>query len=95
MTGYQKKNNSVIIRQGKECGVVILDRTKYIEKGFLMLATKGFSKLNYDPTSKLESKVQRTLRKIKSKLPENVYIKLYPTGSSPGKLYGNVKVRKL
>ena len=32
------------------------------------------------PTSKLESKVQRILRKIKSKLPENICNKLYPTG---------------
>ena len=59
-----------------------------------MLATKQFSKLDYDPTSKLESKVQRTLRKIKSKLPEKVYEKLYPTGPCPGKFYGNAKVHK-
>ena len=36
-----------------------------------------------------------TLRKIKSKLPENIYKKLYPTGSYPGKLYRNTKVHKL
>ena len=60
-----------------------------------MLATKQFSKLDYDPTSKLESRVQRTLRKIKSKLPENVYKKLQPTGSCSGKFYGNAKVHKL
>ena len=60
-----------------------------------MVATKKFSKLEYDPTSKLESKVQRTLRKIKSKLPENVYKKLYPTGSYSGRFYGNAKVHKL
>ena len=57
-----------------------------------MLAAKQFSKLDYDPTSKLESKVQQTLKKIKSKLPENVYKKLYPGGSYPGKLYENSKV---
>ena len=66
----------IIIKQDKEWGVVILDRTKYIDKCLSMLATKQFSKLDYDPTSKLESRVQRTLRKIKSKLPENVYKKL-------------------
>ena len=52
-------------------------------------------KLDHDPTSKLESKVQRTLLKIKSKLPESIYKKLYPTGSAPGKFYGNAKIRKL
>ena len=41
-----------------------------------MLAKKQFSKLDYDPTSKLESKVQRTLRKIKSKLPK-MFIKSF------------------
>ena len=60
-----------------------------------MLAIKQFSKLDYDPTSKLESKVQHLLRKIKSELPENVYKKLYLTGSYPGKLNGNAKVHKL
>ena len=35
------------------------------------------------------------MRKIKSKLHENVYKKLYPTGSYPGKFYGNAKVHKL
>ena len=73
-----KNNNIVIIKQDKGCGVVILDRTNYI-----------------DPTSILESKLQRTLRKIKSKLPENVYKKLYSTGSYPSKFHGNAKVHKL
>ena len=64
-----------------------------------MLATIQFSKLDYGPTSKLESKVQRTLTQIKSKLPENVlknYLKkLYPTEYYLGKLYRNAKVHKL
>ena len=60
-----------------------------------MLGTKEFAKLDNVPTSKLESKIQRTLRKIKSKLPEKVCRKLYPTGSCPGKFYGNAKVHKL
>ena len=90
-----KNNNIIIIKQDKGRGVVILDRTEYIDKCLPMLATKQFSKLEYDSTSKLESKVQRTLRKIKSELPEKVYKKLYPTGSCPGKFYGNAKVHKL
>ena len=42
-----------------------------------MAATWQFSKLHYNPTSKLEIEEKRTLRKIKLKLPENVYEKLY------------------
>ena len=80
LTSYQKTTLLLfIIKQDKGRGVVILDHTKYIDKCLLMVATKQFSKLGYDSTSKLESKVQRTLRKIKSKLPENVYKKLYLT----------------
>ena len=90
-----KNSNIIIIKQDKRCGVVILDRTKYIDKCLSMVAIKQFSKLDYDPTSILESKLQRTLRKIKSKLPENVYKKLYSTGSYPGKFHGNAKVHKL
>ena len=71
-----KNNSIIIIKQDKGRGVVILDRKKYIDKCFSMLAIKRFSKLDYDPKSKLESKVQQTLRKIKSKLPEKVYKKL-------------------
>ena len=61
-----KKPVLLRVKKNKGRGVVILDRTKYIDKCLSRLATKQFSKLNYDPTSKLESKVQRTLRKIKS-----------------------------
>ena len=60
-----KHNNIIIIKQGKGHGVVILDRSKYIDKCLSMLATKQFSKFDYDLTSKLESKVQQTLKKIK------------------------------
>ena len=39
--------------------------------------------------------MQRTLRKIKSRLPEKSDKKLYPTGSCPGKFHGNTKVYRL
>ena len=35
------------------------------------------------------------MRKIKSKLLINEYKRIYPTGSSPGKLYGTGKIDKL
>ena len=54
-----KNNNIIIIKQNKGLGVVILDRTKYIDKCLPVAATKQFSKLDYDLTSKLESKVQK------------------------------------
>ena len=83
------------MKQDKECGVVIMNYSKYLEKCLSILQGKQFMKLDYHPTSKLESKVQRTLCKIKSKLPENSYKKLYCTGSAQGKFYGNAKIHKL
>ena len=43
----------------------------------------------------VQSKIQRYLRKLKSKITKDEYSKLYPTGSKPGKLYGNAKIHKL
>ena len=35
------------------------------------------------------------MRRIKSKLPPNIYLKLYSTGSAPGKYYGTTKTHKM
>ena len=32
---------------------------------------------------------------MKLKLPSNIYTKIYPTGSLPGKFYGTAKIHKL
>ena len=83
------------MKQDKGRGVVIMDKHKYIEKCLEMLNTKQFSKISVDPTKKTEAKIQRVLRKIKSKLTIQEYHCLYPTGSCPGKFYGTAKIHKL
>ena len=60
-----------------------------------MLNTEQFVQLQNDPASSLERNVQRTLRKIKQKLPRDVCAKLYLTESFLGKFYGTAKVHKL
>ena len=72
-----------------------MDRGKYFDKCLAILNTEHFVQLQKDPTSSVEIKVQYTLRKIKQKLPTDVYATLYPTGSSPRKFYGTAKVHKL
>ena len=72
-----------------------MDRGKYFDKCLAILNTEHFVQLQKDPRSSVEIKVQYTLRKIKQKLPTNVYATLYPTGSSPRKFYGTAKVHKL
>ena len=48
-----------------------------------------------DPTKSIEEKVQRMVRKIKSKLTIQEYKKLYPSGSCPGRFYGTAKLHKI
>ena len=60
-----------------------------------MLSTKQFTVVENDPTKPLESKIQRTLRKLKSKITDQEYKHLYPTGSQPGKFYSTAKMHKL
>ena len=83
-----KREGLVILKQDKGRGVVLMDRHKYSDKCLRLLLTKQFTVLNNDPTKTLESKVQRTLRKLKSKFTEQEYKKLYPTRSCPWKFYG-------
>ena len=60
-----------------------------------MIKTEQFVQLQKDPTSSVERKVQRKPRKIKQKIPINIYAKLYSTGSSTEKFYGTAKVHKV
>ena len=89
-------NKSIIlIKQDKGRGIVILGRNHYTEKCLSIVESKLFRKLEKDSTKTLESKVRRTLRKIKNVLSEDDYKKLYHTGSRSGLFYGTAKVHKL
>ena len=90
------KNDSIVImRQDRGGDVAIMDKHKYTEKCLAMLNTKPFSKIRVDPTKKTETKIQRLLLKVKSKLTIQEYHPLHPTGSCPGKFYGTAKIQKL
>ena len=61
-----------------------------------MILEKGnFKILDHDPTKKTEEKIQRILRKMKNRLPPQEYLRLYPSGSCPGKFYGTAKMHKI
>ena len=96
MIKQSSMNEEVIsMKQNKGREVVKMNHSKYLEKCLSIFQGKLFTKLDHNPTSKLECKVQTTLHKIKSKLPQNIYKKPYPAGSAPGKFYRNVKIHKL
>ena len=68
---------------------------KIYPKMFKSFNSEQFVKIYYDPTKRIEGKIKRRVRKIKSKVGKDEYSKIYPTGSSPGKFYGNAKMYKL
>ena len=72
-----------------------MEKHKYIEKCMSLLTTKHFKQVDCDLTKTLESKVQRSLRKLKSNFSPYEYKKLYPTGSCPTKFCGTPKLHKL
>ncbi|XP_066933971.1 uncharacterized protein [Clytia hemisphaerica] len=96
LTKLTKNENIVLLKLDKGKGVVLMNKIDYVNKCNELLSTAQFKQLDNDPTRPTERKMQSLLRKIKTHLPEEeLYKKLYPTGSAPGKLYGTAKVHKL
>ena len=94
ISNLSENSNIIALKQDKGRGVVIMNCTKYLDKCNTILESNQFTKLDQDPTCYMENKAQRTLRKVKSTTPQNVYSKLYPPGSCPGKFYGTAKMHK-
>ena len=88
ISNLSKNSSIIVLKQDKGRG------TKYLDKCYTILDSNQFTKLDQDPTCYMENKVQRTLRKIKSTMPQNVYSKLDPSGSCPGKFYGTAQMHK-
>ena len=72
-----------------------MDSSKYMGKCLGLLENDRLAKVTDDPTKRIESKIQRCVRKLKSKIMKEEYSKLYLTGSNPGKFYGTAKIHKL
>ena len=60
-----------------------------------LLDAEHFKRLTTDPTTATERKIQKVLRKIKSKFSEQEYKRLYGTGLAPAPFYGTAKLHKL
>ena len=95
ISNLSNSKDIVILKQDKGRGVVIMDQRNYTENCMSSLSSNQFVHIMNDPKKSLESKVQRTLRKIKSKLSEQNYKKLYSTRFCPGKFHGTAKIHKL
>ena len=77
----------MVFKQDKGKGVVVIDRKTYTEKCLNILNTDSFIQLDNDPAKAIEGKFQKSICKIRNNLTKQEYGRLYPTGSSPGKLY--------
>ena len=85
----------MLLHQVKGRGTVIMNRNKYTNKCLNIRNTEKIRKLDRDPTKPIEAKIQRAVRKIKSHLSNQEYMRIYPTGSAPGKFYGTTKKHKI
>ena len=54
----------VLLNQGKGQGIVILDRTEYIEKCINLINADQSRELENDPTKQTETKLQNLLRSL-------------------------------
>ena len=66
-------------------GVVIMNKSKYLEKYLTWLNSEQFVRINEDLAKANERKVQRMHRKIKPNLTDQEYNELHSSGSAPGK----------
>ena len=71
-----KNKDIVILRQDKGKGVILMNRSKYVEKCLSQLETPNFNKIDADPTKSFETKVQTALHNIKVAIREDQYRKI-------------------
>ena len=72
-----ENNNIMLLRQDKGKGVVIMDKGNYTEKWVNLLNSNQFNKLSHNSTlwKSVGNKIKRALRKIKTKLSKQDYVK--------------------
>ena len=87
----------MLLNQDKGQGLVISDRSKYIEKCMKLINTDQFRELENDPTKQTERKLENILRslKINKYLSEEDYKRIYLKSSRPGLFYGTAKLHTL
>ena len=80
----------MVLPADKGKALEVLDRKEYIRKARdLLNDTNTYRTIQSDPTNKLKNKLIDILRKIKAdtRMQENIYRRMYPTGASSPKFY--------
>ena len=97
---FSKNKEIVVCRPDKGRGVVVIDRSKYLENMKQMLQDKTKFRLIKDSiqqcTLVAQDKINRFLRNLlkKKTISPEIYHDLFASGSSPGVLYGLPKTHK-
>ena len=92
-----RQKDVLFCKPDKGNGVVILDKSEYINKIQTILDDKKkFRPLNKDPTDERETDLQDYLKLLLTHgvFSEEVYNKLGPVGSNPSRIYGLPKIHK-
>ena len=97
---FASDKSTIITKPDKGRGVVILDRSSYVEKMETILNDRSKFVVMSEPIlktiRKVEDKINRLLSKLKSvgMISEELYKRLFVSGSTPGILYGLPKIHK-
>ena len=59
INNLRRNKQLVILKQDKGRGVVLLDKTKHVEKCFSIINTNKFKKSDKNPTASYEAKIQQ------------------------------------
>ena len=101
LTKLRKDKNIVVLKPDKGNGVVVMDKTSYLEKMDAIISDNTkFEKQDqvdiYELSIKLEDRLTRILRKLRlsKAIDQETYKQLVPSGSRPGILYGLPKTHK-
>ena len=97
MKQLKADKDCMVLTAEKGVALVVIDKSHYIKKAKELLEdTNTYRMIQVDPTSKLKNKLINILRKIKpeTRMQENTYRKIFPTGASPPKFYELPKIQK-
>ena len=92
-----KERIRIIITPDKGVALVVMDRSDYIKKAKELLQdSNAYRTIPSDPTNKLKNKLINKLKKIKTdtRMDDNTYRRMYPTGAVLPKFYGLPKIHK-
>ena len=94
----RRNKNIAILKPDKGNAVVVIDRRIYDQEIMKLISDPGkFKKLKCDPTQTRQTKLQNLLLKLKKQglFSDDVYLKIYPAGSQPARIYGLPKMHKV